>query len=234
MARRLLCALVMRRFAATVVTSLSVFMALQLGTPAHAGEVDPEEPNPARVVEPMKVEAPAVPPTVPVSRTAPAERSWYGWQILLADAASFACVGVTEQEACLLGFALSGPVVHTLHGRPGRGLASLGLRVGLPLIGALIGSAVANCPEEPPAPPPSNGNGHGSGFGTVSIPSFCGLSEVALGTMIGAAGAMAVDGVLAFTDGEPAREASKPSRYAFSPRLAVGQNNVAMGIGGTF
>jgi hypothetical protein len=212
MARGLLWPVTMRRFAATFITALALLMAPQLGASAQAGEV---------------------PPVAPIERTAPVERTWYGWQILLADAASIACAAITEHGECIVGLALSGPVVHSLHGHVGRGFASLGLRVGLPLLGGIIGASFANCPEQETASS-SSGNGHGAGYGTVAVPSFCGLSEMGIGMMIGAAGAIAVDGIWAFTDGAPVQESPRPSRYALSPRLAVGQNNVAAGIGGTF
>jgi hypothetical protein len=212
----------------TLTATFLLAAALLSAASARAGEADTEEPAPIALQ----------PRPLPEAAPPAGARTWYGWQIMLADAASFLCVGATEQEACLAGFALSGPVVHTLHGNPGRGIVSLGLRVGLPIIGGLIGSAAADCRE--PAPmtmtAPGTGDGHGAGFGTITLPSFCGLSEVGLGMMAGAATAMVADGIMAFGVRAPAPppESVKPSRFSITPRLGLGQSNVAMGITGTF
>jgi hypothetical protein len=202
--------------------SLLLTAALPLGRSAWAGDT-------ARPVEPL----PELRANVPAAPPAPA--TWYGWQIILADAAAFACVGLTEQEGCLAGYALSGPAIHTLHGHPGRGAASLGLRILLPLVGGSIGGALANCPDRAPPPPPSDNNGHAV---VISVPNLdlCGLSEMAMGVMVGAGAAMVADGIMAFSDGAPATatESNRVSRAAISPRLSVGRSNVALGIGGTF
>jgi len=99
----------------------------------------------------------AAPGAETAASTAPrTETKWYGWQTLLVD-------GVTSTTGLLLigsgnyelqdaglgilvgGYALGGPVVHWANGQVGKGFASLGLRVGAPLVaglsGALVGAA---------------------------------------------------------------------------------------------
>jgi hypothetical protein len=77
--------------------------------------------------------------------------------------------------------------------------------------------------------------------GTITTTSsgwpLCGLTEVVLGVMVGAAAAMVVDGVVAFRESpspvDP--ETTRPAaRISIAPRLAVSRNNLAMGVSATF
>jgi hypothetical protein len=77
------------------------------------------------------------------------ETYWYGWQTLIADGTSLVVLpvlgGATQSEA-LLGMAVGGyflapPVIHAVHGRWGMTFASLGIRLGLPTVGVLLGAA---------------------------------------------------------------------------------------------
>lgn len=78
----------------------------------------------------------------------PAQGStWYGYKIMLADAASVATMltGILSLEsepvfvAGMGGLALGGPLVHLAEDRPDRAIMSLALRVGAPL---LVGLAI--------------------------------------------------------------------------------------------
>jgi hypothetical protein len=68
---------------------------------------------------------------------------WYGWQVLVTDAASVVPLAVGDagwQWYAWLGtYELGGPLVHAAHGRGWRALGSLGLRVGATL--AAVGAA---------------------------------------------------------------------------------------------
>jgi hypothetical protein len=80
----------------------------------------------------------------PVPPKASVTRTWYGWQILLADAALIGGAMVAGDEALdmlLPALALSGPTIHILNGHPGRAAGSLGMRVGLPIGTGLLLSA---------------------------------------------------------------------------------------------
>jgi hypothetical protein len=82
--------------------------------------------------------------------SAPVERRWYGWQILIPDLAGSLLSGIGAFVPGAGGSALlitgstvaffGGPIVHWAHGHVGRGFASMfGLRLGLPLAGGLVG-----------------------------------------------------------------------------------------------
>ena len=87
---------------------------------------------------------------------APAQRldsKWYGWQTLLVDASTLTTgilvAAASEGDAgglgasiALGGYALGGPIVHWANGQVGKGFASLGLRLGAPLVGGLTGFAL--------------------------------------------------------------------------------------------
>jgi len=99
-----------------------------------------------------------VPPVVPLP-VAPREvefkTHWYGWQIMLIDAAALGVVATDlalgERASPVPGilglgaYALGGPIVHLVHQRPPAALGSLGLRLALPVVGALIGATAENC-----------------------------------------------------------------------------------------
>ncbi|MFO0562910.1 MAG: hypothetical protein U0269_33125 [Polyangiales bacterium] len=81
------------------------------------------------------------------------ERRWYGWQILIPDLAGGLLTSIGGIVGGTGGLALSitgstvaffgGPIVHWAHGHVGRGFASMfGLRLGLPVAGALLGLGI--------------------------------------------------------------------------------------------
>lgn len=80
------------------------------------------------------------------------DSKWYGWQVLLVDGATFVTgtviAAASDGEAAgtgvaiaLTGYAIGGPIVHWSNGQVGKGFASLGLRLGAPLVGGLTGLA---------------------------------------------------------------------------------------------
>lgn len=79
--------------------------------------------------------------------------TWYGWQILLADAASGTLMGIagtTDGPASAgvfyLGLGtyllLDGPIVHWANGNPRRALESMGLRAGLSFGSGILAAAI--------------------------------------------------------------------------------------------
>jgi hypothetical protein len=119
------------------------------------------------------------------------ERRWYGWQGLALDGGAvtlqlFAVTMAMNDSNAAGGVALAGaavyglgaPVVHLVHDRPWHGLASLGIRGALPVLGGLAGLELATCP------PPSGDYGN------------CGVGELLLGAAGGALVAMALDATL--------------------------------------
>ncbi len=162
----------------------------------------------------------------------PADREWYGWQVLLVDGASVvgtplvavaaSSAGATSAAVLvgLGGYFFGGPMVHAVHGRPGVALGSLALRVGLPVVGGIAGAMFDKC-----------GNTR----------ELCLPAHAALGIVAGALGAIALDaGLLAYEKeaGEEARarDARRSRRTiqltpAIAPRREGG---VDVGVSATF
>jgi hypothetical protein len=152
-------------------------------------------------------------------------RKWYGWQTLTADGASFAvltmAVALGNQDRSrnsedlaavawfgVFGYELAPGIIHFVHRNPGRGFASMGLRLGMPLAGAFLGASAAS--------------GCSDGFG-------CEADGIGLGILLGMSGAIAIDAaVLAYDDPKT------PSRRGMSlmPLVAVTQRQAWVGFGG--
>jgi hypothetical protein len=158
------------------------------------------------------------------SDDAPSETVWYGWQTLTADAASIALAGLSlasdgrgsEQAfgvTAVSAFVLGAPIIHAAHGNWGRGAGSLGLRVGMPALGLVVGVLVGS------ALPRSN-------TGTPSDVDNA-LSNVAygalVGTLVAAACASAIDAGALAREKLPAtsREASAARPFQMTPTFAV-------------
>lgn len=89
------------------------------------------------------------PPEVAKSSSPSSSSGWYGWQTLIADAASAAVLTgglvswtVESTVAGYAGLLLATPIVHGIHGNVGRGLASFGLRLLLPSLAGAIGAGL--------------------------------------------------------------------------------------------
>jgi hypothetical protein len=87
------------------------------------------------------------PPPAATPRGEP-ERRWYGWQIILTDAAALAPVALISNGgdwgALALGLYLGGgPVVHGAHESGAKAAGSLGLRIIGVLGGALVGLGIS-------------------------------------------------------------------------------------------
>jgi hypothetical protein len=130
-------------------------------------------------------------------------RVWYGWQTLVVDAAGLSGLvlsaalsdsGASDSDVGalatfgLLSYELGPGIVHFVHRNPGRGFASFGMRLGLPLAGAFVGASVSsNC----------------DGF-------LCEADGAAAGLLLGMAGAIAIDAaVFAYDDRRPRRARAK-------------------------
>lgn len=143
------------------------------------------------------------------------ETRWYGWQTLTLDGIAFAMtasavalnseiVGYTSVAT----YAVGAPIVHLVQGHPFKGLGSLGLRVGLPIAGAAIGTKLAaSC---------------GGDFGCIG--------EAFLGAMVGVGAAVTLDAALLAYDERPRRQAS----FAAMPFAYVDGRRALLGLGGRF
>jgi hypothetical protein len=147
-------------------------------------------------------------------------------------------------------YALDGTVVHALHGHPTRAAASLGVRIGAPLVFALAGAVAANRPQ---APSPPTAPGVLDNEPLRPNPAF---GAAILGAGLGALTAVVVDDlVLAWerprpSEPGPASDPDQPSdeprprdpqqwSFAVTPRAAVVSGDAShrawlMGIAGTF
>lgn len=154
------------------------------------------------------------------------EKKWYGWQTLLVDGAvvvtSVAIGASTDAGSAagtvyLLGYALGGPIVHWANGQAGMGFASLGLRVGAPVVTGVLGGAL--------------GAASGDGYAVIG--------GAAIGIVAGSIGAIVVDAaVLARktvpVDAAEQRRASLKLKWAPTAGYDPKREAFQAGIGGTF
>ena len=158
---------------------------------------------------------------------------WYGWQSLTIDAAGIACAATFREGLCMTPFALSGPLVHLAHGRPGLAGASLGIRLAGVTLGALIGAGNDGCVERPAHTETVETE---SGYTTVLVGgNHCPLRVSATGALVGAAIAAAVDAALGFERLPPEAPASRATAArTIEPSIAIGSGSVGVGLGGAF
>jgi len=162
-------------------------------------------------------EPPGLTPVAPVSETVTEELPSYRWETALADGATIA-MGIAASKSnsdglvVVAGYLLGAPLVHLVNNHGDRAAASLGLRVGLPIVGLLVGGAI----------------------GRSQCDAYCdNESDIAfavLGTLTGVVAASAID-IGYLSRGETITHA----RPSIGPTLSTGPNNsVRLGIGGTF
>jgi hypothetical protein len=128
--------------------------------------------------------------------------------VLAADGATFGVAAVTKNGELALGWLASGAVVHLAHRNYGRAAASVGLRLGLPLIGAAIGNSTANgCTGD-----------------------WCDVGPTLLGGLLGMGAAEVIDLVIAKDEHEVA---PAPSR-SWTPVASVRHSGATVGIAARF
>ena len=141
------------------------------------------------------------------------EYDHYGLQIAAADLVSMALLTNGAAKPGVVLYALDGPIIHALHGQGWRAVASLALRVGLPL--ALVGY----------------GEGHGSGCAPDDWD--CGEGgdgqRMVAATIAGAIAAIVDDTLLAQRVLRPSRSA-KSAGATWSPQLAVSSRLTSLGV----
>lgn len=143
--------------------------------------------------------------TAPASEQAEPERESYGWQIAIADVAGTVLLLESghsrgSANAGLAVYALGGPIVHLAHDQGGRALASVALRVGLPLASAWLW-------------------GHCS-----SRDDDCdNAGAVAIGVILGVVSAMVID---ATALSHPV----KTTRPAWAPQVTATPRRVSLGV----
>lgn len=178
--------------------------------------------------------APTVPPPPQsIDETTP-ERVWYGWQTLLNDAAATGLfIGALElghgdlydtggslganalATLGIAGYVGGAPVIHLVHGRPGYAGGSALLRIGLPLIGGVVGNGAATCP------PPEGDYGN------------CGLPELLVGFVGGLVAASVIDSAL-FAWERPKAEPPVGPQLSLLPVLSSDGKRGELRLFGTF
>jgi hypothetical protein len=150
-------------------------------------------------------------------------RQWYGWQTLVVDGTSLAALlvgasltsqrsrndgpGDTLVGAGLLGYVLAPGIVHLVHRNPGRGFASVGLRLGMPLAAAFLGASLA------------------SGCNT----NLCESNGAGIGVLLGMGGAVAIDAAL-FAYDDAKRSSSR--HLDLLPVMSVTPQQAWIGLAG--
>lgn len=210
-----------------MVAAAIVLLLLLACAPAWAGD-----PLPAPAPAPDPTVAPVAPVAAPPAeqwrrRERVEETSWYGWQVLVADGASLIVLpigaGVSQSEilgfAALGGYLLAPPIMHGARGRWGIAAASLGLRLGVPTVGLLLGAAVDS--------------------ESCRGGDFCVEAGAALGFVAGILGAVALDASLLSFEKVDVDAASddraKRRGFAFTPTFTPRKDGgFAFGLGATF
>ncbi len=149
----------------------------------------------------------------------------YHWMTVVTDvsAAGLILMALPMQSGTPAGlgmgtYALGAPIVHWAHGNVGRGFASLGLRLGAPFAGGVVGAAVA-CH--------SSGSDHDvSGLGD----GYRCASGIALGSLLGLGAGLVIDhGVLPST-----KTVAEPKAVSWSPTIAPSKEGMTLGMVGTW
>jgi len=182
-----------------------------LAPPSSVRPVPPADLDPPRSMRPL-------PPQAYVEETEPSYRA----HLFVADVAALGLTLTRSNGGILAGTAvylLDGLVIHGMHDRMGRGLGSLALRAGLPVLGAIVGGAIwwhsqdARC--------------------RAGDPDFCSDDEFNVGGLygfgLGILSAMVLDTAIL------ARPATrKRPAYTWSPNVLATREHVALGITGSF
>ena len=147
----------------------------------------------------------------------------YGGQIVLVDLGAVLVGALASQQAqsatpILVSWIFASPVVHVVHGHPGRALGSLLLHVGMPIVGAYVGVQAEDC-----------GN-------SSSDSGFCGLGGLVLGGLAGMIAATTIDAAfLAQSSDEHPVQLAGGRGGASTPALSIGhRGDVTLGWRGTF
>ena len=189
------------------------------------------QPQPQPQLQPqLQPYPPPPPPSAPPPYAGPPlEREWYGWQGLVFDAAAIGIFvgGWAVDDGTIVGagwftYVLGAPITHWAHGNVGRGFGDIGMRVGIPVAGFLVGGLF----------------GFGAGVGGNG--KFKDLGPHSNGPVVGAVvgGAIATVAmsaldafVFAYTKPRPAEQASW---LTWQPTLDLRPGRGTAGVGGTF
>jgi len=188
----------------TIATAATLALLLGLSSPASATES-------STALQPPQAEE------IPAAKEPPTDTRWYGYQTLLADAASTALlIGAAKSETPTLAalglgtYLIAGPVIHLANGRPKAAGTSLALRLSLPLAGAALGV--------------------GLGAATVGTGGWAGLVVLFVGAIGGIAGA----GVASIIDATTLAREKVPRNSGFTMGVVPTRGGLTVGAAGTF
>jgi hypothetical protein len=198
-----------------------------LAAPRAALAQERLEPRPAaekpdrRVVE-LPHGSKAIESAVPQCAGACASSTWYGWQTMAVDGGAFTLliVGLYARDrsegplmvAGATAYLVGGPSIHFAHHNVPRGVASVGVRIGAPFLGAAIGISLADC------------SSHGEDA-CLTVGSLLGFGA-------GMLSAAVIDGALLAYDEPPSHEV--PSSVRVAPTVIVDAKHATLGVAGTF
>ncbi len=190
----------------------------------------------AQTTEPGSAPAPApLPPSPPAKTTT----SWYGYQLIAADAAAGALLfwgggnnGVGATTAASVGVTMyltDSVAIHALHRNMRSAWISAALRVGAPVICTLLGAGIVAATS-------------GSESDDEALPSWFG--GAALGLTVGVLGAIVTDDVFLANEQEPVRTVTTQGGtgsplFAIAPDVVVAPDRgrggrATVGVVGTF
>ena len=166
----------------------------------------------------------AEPPAPPETRTVDVR---YGWQTLAFDGAALA-MGLVETTSSSLHFlgpvavatyVAGGPGVHLHHGHIDRAAGSLGLRVGMPVVGAFIGIGIADANRRDDA----------------IEAAVSAMAAGAIGMTVGIVGASLLDAFVLARESKVEVIEPRPAGTvdSWSPAIGLGPHHASIGIQGT-
>ena len=143
------------------------------------------------------------------SASVPTVSDWYGWQLLLVDGATLGLSLGAHNGDLALAWIGTGAAVHAAHGHYGRSVASVGMRVALPVLGVYLGAASAQgCTGE----------------------DLCALGPAIVGGLIGMGTAEVID--LAMSSDE--HEAAPAPTRSWTPVASIRHQSATFGIAARF
>jgi hypothetical protein len=145
------------------------------------------------------------------------ERSWYGYQILLADGLAYAALAsaITNHDGTALGIAgvgiymVASPVIHGIHHETTNLLGSIAMRLFIPLAGFAIGEGSGGCSD-------SEDRG------------FCKVMHGFAGMGLGMIVATVVDTAMAWTPPAAAQPVPPPAAVPPRPQPMVSLSSVGV------
>lgn len=192
--------------------------------PGHPLAIDPDHPQPDTRPHWVRGEIDDPLHLTDHQHALPTHTERYGLPVVMVDLVSLGMGigatkvgggGVAMADAALALYVLGGPAVHLFHHNHGGALASLGLRVSMPLAGAFVGSSLSDCD------------------------GWCELGDMVLGLGAGAAVASIIDFTLVART-EVIDENTEPwlvhagSLHANPVVAATDSGSATLGLAGTF